>query len=373
MALTEKSLFKSADEAYKLVSEVVIELADEKMNDPRINENVAGKLGFVDFEVTTKNGIIKTKLGIEGATPVDEFDSFNVRKDKYGKDISYDVIRYFEGCGMSSEAKKWIEAAQKDNNIPQALRQDIANSLNKAEDRLYAISIAENEYLTKIITKGFDAPSATFWPGSPVYDGKRLFDKTHAIIGTGGTQSNVVTKNDGTPDATKYGKLNFTNLLAAVDQIRMMKDGNGVRIRRADMYTLVVSPAQEKLATDILSNENGFMPYTYTGADAGNGNYDNVFTRGGFKVKLVVLDTIGQPDTEDPSAVVGSDTMWFVVNTEYNSVRKAMRKLTLGGLTPDMFEDEHTRAVWLTVEKHFGAQALYYEGIVGSKGDESTI
>jgi hypothetical protein len=149
-----------------------------------------------------------------------------------------------------------------------------------------------------------------------------------------------------------------------------MKDGLGVRVRRpqSGIYDLIVSPELEETALEVLSDGNAFSPYTYTGTEANNANYANVFmARDGFKVRLVVLETINQPDSQNEGATIGSSTMWFLVNKETAQLRKALRKLNFGDISIKLYEDDETRATFLTAEKFFGAQPLYPEIIVGSK------
>lgn len=155
-----------------------------------------------------------------------------------------------------------------------------------------------------------------------------------------------------------------------------MKDGLGVRVRRpmSGIYDLVVSPELEETALDVLSDGNGFMPYNYVGDEATNDNHANVFTtRDGFKVRLVVLETMNQPDSANEGSTIGTATMWFLINKEGARMRKAFRNLGFGDLSIKIYEDDETRATFMTAEKFFGAQILYPEVIVGSKGDSSAI
>jgi len=365
MALVEKAWLLSSDEAYKIVAPVVIELFDEKVMDPRVNENVAEKLGFTDFEVTDKDGQIQTKLGLKGAQLVGEFDAFKINGKKYGNKISYELVRTHIGSGMSSKTKKWLERASSAQGIPTDLLKDLKSAMNDMEDQAYEIAITQNEYITKCFTEWFDITSS-FGPGSAVYDAKALFSEAHTILSTGATYSNIIA--DATT-ATDYAALSLVSLKTAVKRLREMKDGLGVRVRRpmTGIYDLVVSPELEEDALNILSDNNGFSPYTYTGADAGNDNYSNVFMRDGFKVRLVVLETMNQPDSQNEGSTIGSWTMWFLVNKEGAQLRKALRKLNFGDISIKLYEDDETRATFLTAEKFFGAQPLYPEIIVGSK------
>lgn len=365
MAVVEKSWLLSSDEAYKVIAPVVVELFDEKMTDPRVDENVAEKLGFVDWEVVDKEGQIQTKLGITAAPIVGEFDTFKIDNEKYGNKVSYEVERTHIGNGMSSKTKLWLERAAQAQAIPDDLLKDLKSAMSKMEEQAYRIAILENEYYTKVLTEGFKTVTASFGPGSAVYDGKALFATDHIIADTGATYSNIVA-DDG--NAANYGALTFAHLKKAVKMLREMKDGLGIRMKRpaSGIYDLVVSPELEETALNILSDSNGFSPYTFAGADAGNSNYGNVFMRDGFKVRLVVLETLNQPDSLGNT--IGSETMWFVINKEGANFRKALRKLKFGDISIKMFEDEDTRATFITAEKFFGAQALYPEIIVGSKG-----
>jgi len=366
MAIVEKAWLLISDEAYKIVAPVVIELFDEKILDPRVNENVSEKLGFSDYEVVDKDGQIQTKLGLSGAPLVWEFDAFKINGKKYGNKISYELVRTHIGSGMSSKTKLWLERAGNAEAIPEDLLKDLKSAMSDMEDQAYEIAITQNEYITRCFTEWF-AVTSNFWPGSAVYDGEALFSEAHTVISTWATYSNII-EDDTT--ATDYGALTFSHLKKAVKRLREMKDGLGIRVRRpmSWIYDLIVSPELEETALEILSDGNAFSPYTYTGTDANNSNYANVFmARDGFKVRLVVLETMNQPDSQNEGSTIGSWTMWFLVNKETAMLRKALRKLNFGDISIKMYEDDETRATFITAEKFFGVQALYPEIVVGSK------
>jgi hypothetical protein len=149
-----------------------------------------------------------------------------------------------------------------------------------------------------------------------------------------------------------------------------MKDGLGNRVKRptAGIYDLVVSPEGEENALNVLSDGNGFAPYSFTGTEAINDNFANIFsTREGFKVRLVVLETLNQPFSQDPNITIGSSTMWFLINKDYAQKREAFRNISFKDVEIDMFEDKDKKATVMTAEKFYGAQALYPEVAVGSK------
>ena len=364
MTVIKKSGLLSADESYKLIAPVVIELFDEIDMDPTVMEDVSGKLGFTPFEAITKDGQIQTQLGVEGTPIVGEFDSFVIDEDKYGPKISYDVERVFPAEGMSSEAKKWIQKASQLKDVSQELKRDLASSINKMSRKIKAIKKTENEYKTLVLTKGF-AIENDYGYGSAVYDGQPLFSEAHVIADTWDTYSNII-EDDSV--GTNYGALTLSHLKKAIKRLREMKDGLGTRIKRptSGIYDLVVSPELEETALNILSDQNGFSPYTYAWGDANNSNYSNVFMRDGFKVRLVILETLNQPSRLIEGETVGSDTVWFVINKEHAKEREAFRDVKFGDVEVEVFYDKTKKATFLTAEKFFGAQALYPEVIVGS-------
>ena len=60
--IVEQSWFLVEDETFKLLAPTIQELFKEIDLDPRIDEDVAGKLGFIPEEVVNYEGLIKTKL-----------------------------------------------------------------------------------------------------------------------------------------------------------------------------------------------------------------------------------------------------------------------------------------------------------------------
>lgn len=368
-----QSGFLSSDEVFKLVEPFVMEIVREWEDDARLDCDVYSQFGFVPFQPKTKKGLIKTKYGIMGSPIVGERDEYTLSDTNYGPDMTYGVVRTFPWSEMTSEAKKWLEAGKTEGDIPTEIKAELWTTFNNLKENMDSIKITENEYAIKCFVKGFDAVSATYWPGSAVYDGKSLFSKTHIVWMTGEQYSNIVEDVD---NAGQHAPLNFKNLKRAVEMLRNMKDGQGVRLKRPSswVYDLFVAPELEATALDALADGNGFSPYTYSGSEAQNGNFANIFvSRDGFKVRLNVVDLMNQPDSQNPWSKIGSDKMWFVLNKEMATKRKAFRKIILGDTEISVNEDEKTKGTFATAEKFFGAQILYPEVIVGSKWDNSAV
>ena len=240
-------------------------------------------------------------------------------------------------------------------------------SLNGLADLSMSIKLTENEYATKLLTEWFKTVTAAFWPWAAVIDGKALFATDHVIQATGWTFSNII---EDTTVPANYAALSLVELKKAVNRLRVMKDGLGRRLPLANVYTLIVSPELEQTALDILNIGNGFSPYTPTGSEAHNDNFRNIFIWEWFKVELKVLNTLNQPSVEEwVDDIIGSSTMWFVMNTEAARMRKAFRKLKFGEMTIDNYYDDSNKAHFVTAEKFHWVMAIYPEIIVGSKGN----
>ena len=360
---------------HSLVEPFINEIEDQANNDARLDDNIASMFGFQDFYPTNREGQIITKLGIYGSPLVGERDEYTMSEKFYWPKIGYGVVRTFPAHEITSEAEKWLKAWGKESDLNSVIRQEMQASFDGLKSELNAIKLTENEYSLKVITEGFEPVTAEFWPRSKVYDGKPLFSVAHEVIKTEEVYSNIVTEGAVGTIGTTHAPLSFESLKKAVEMSRRMKDGLGKRMKRPkdSVYDLFVSPELEDTALDILSDENGFMVYNYAGAESAAGNHANVFMRKGFKVRLNVVDGMNQPDSVNPDVTIGTDTMWFVMNKSEAMRRDALRTVVLGDIEVSIDKDPKNKLLVASAEKNFGAEILYPEIIVGSKGDGSAI
>ena len=110
-----------------------------------------------------------------------------------------------------------------------------------------------------------------------------MFASNHTIYKTGGTFSNLET-----------GALASANLKTAIAKHLAIRLENGDKVDqpRKEGYTLFVSPAGEMNAREILNNGSKFA------ATGSNASAMNVFEFEGSRVRLEVLDQIGDYDSE---------------------------------------------------------------------------
>jgi hypothetical protein len=175
--------------------------------------------------------------------------------------------------------------------------------------------------------------------------------------------SNTLNGSGQTPDKA----LSATSLQWALDNhktVLRMQNGDFVG-NAAGKYELRVPRALEQTARVILqqNNDTKFM-FAGTGSNA---NLLNTFTFKGNVVELKVIEPLGR--TLKDGSVLGSSTMWFLVNPEIINEGKAFRHITLWGENVETHYDFDTKNYFASIDlsfavDHYGAQY----GIVGSRG-----
>lgn len=311
---------------------------------------VAQALGFVDEMVTYKDGKYTSMLGFTDMEELGEFDEFPIDNKEQGFEKWFELKRFGKGIAISKPLEKWIEASVKDAKYTPDVKRELQKLSRDVSRLVGSAKLTRNNLVTKVLANWFDI-TAGFWPGSTSPDGVALFSASHIIKSTGNTQSNLVS-----------GALTQAKLEEAIDLLRNMRDGMGRKMRRASVYTLVVSSENEKNARQILNDGSNFAA-SVSDTETNNGVTSNLFMWDGFKIELLVLDTLNQPSV---SGNVGSATMWFVINKDCVRDYEAFRMLTLYNDEIDMYRDNKTKA--LVVDLDFSATADHYqpECIVGS-------
>ena len=205
-----------------------------------------------------------------------------------------------------------------------------------------------------MLANGFTS-AAAYGAGSASPDGEPLFSNSHIIKSTGATTNdNLVT-----------GALTQTKLQEAIGLLRNMKDGMGRTMKRASSYQLIVAPAGEADARKILNDGSKFAA-SVGDTETNNSITENIFAWDGFRVELVVLDTLNQPSAD--GSTIGSDTMWFVVNREAAKEMEAFKFLSLYNDEMTMYVDDATKVMYFDLDLSFTCDHYQPEVIVGSLG-----
>ena len=353
MAWTFKSQgIYSENEGAKLLTNHVAEIISENVFAAGLDP-VAEELGYEMVSVEKYDGEFTSMLGAVGLQEVGEFDELPIINKEQGYSKGYRLKRYGGAVAISKPLRKWIEANATNPTVDPTIKSELNKLKNDVTELVDSVKITKNEVATEVFTKGF-AITSDFWPWAPTPDGVALFSASHVIKSTGATQSNLVT-----------GALSQANLEAAIELLRNMKNGRGRSMKRAKVYQLIVSRNLEKTARKILNDGSNFAS-SDAGVALSNSITENVFTWDGFRIELVVLDTLVQP--KEDGTVVGTATQWFLMNRELARQLGAFKFLTLYSEEMDMYEDKKTKVLYLDVDLSFTCDAYNYECVVGSTG-----
>ena len=351
MAFKTDTIFNE-NEGAKLIRSEILNIVNENVFAAGLDP-VAEALGFQMENLTERDGVFTSMLGAQGLTEIGEFDEFPILNKEQGFEKGYKVTRFGGKLAISKALRKWIEASARSPKLDATVKTELQKLANATQELVDSVKITKNERVTEVLANGFVA-DAPFWPWSASPDGKALFATDHIIKSTGATQSNLVT-----------GALTQAKLEEAIGLLRDMKNGRGRTMKIPNEYTLIVSRKGEANARRIL-NEGSKSAAEVLGTPVSNDITSNIFTWDGFRINLMVLETLGQPKID--GTVVGSDTMWFLVNKDAANALGAFKYLNLYSEEMDMWEDKATKVVYIDVDLSFNADHYNPEVIVGSLG-----
>lgn len=213
---------------------------------------------------------------------------------------------------------------------------DLTNIIKKAPARL---AIAKNRTKEYFAADLFNYGATYGGGGSNLFsggDGKALFATDHPLK-SGGTQSNYV-GDDLDEDSLENG----------IVTMRATKDNKG-ELQLVTPKLLLVPPALEKEARILLESTQR----------TGTSNNDINPYKGA--LKLVVWDFLG-------SAAGGSDTAWFLIDTDMAELNWFNRDDT--GIEGPEYDFDTKTAKWSTLAR-WAAGFSDWRGVYGSKGDNS--
>ncbi len=321
------------NEGAKLLRAEILNIIDEQIFSAGLDP-VASSLGFIEEMVELRDGKYTTMLGTNDLEEIGEFDEFAIINKEQGYEKGYELKRFGGKVAISKPLRKWIEVYNGSEKISPSVKTEITKLTRDVQRLVNAAKLTKNNLSTKILTEGFVATNA-YGAGSASPDGVALFSASHVIKSTGDLQSNL-----------QAGALTQTTLAAAIEKLRNMKDGMGRKMRRASVYSLIVSSENEANARKILNDGSNFAA-ALSDTETNNSVTSNIFQWDGFRVELLVLDTLNQPSV---SWTVGTATAWFLLNKTAASEMEAFRFLTLFNDEVDMYEDKATKVLYVDID-----------------------
>lgn len=340
------------NEGAKLIKAEILNVIDEQIFEAGLDP-VADELGYSHDVVEIPDGVYTSMLGTHGMDEIGEFDEFPIANKEQGYEKGYKMKRFGRAVAVSKPLRKWIEASAVSPKLDASTKRELAKLAKDVNLLISSTKITKNELATEVFTKGFSV-TAAYWPGSASPDGQPLFSATHIIKSTGQTQSNLQT-----------GALTQANLTAAIEKLRNMRDWVGRKMKRAKTYQLIVPTELEATARKLLNDWSNFAA-AVSDVSVSNSVTSNIFMWDGFRIELLVLETLNQPKSD--GTMVGSATQWFVLNREAAREYEAFKYLTLYTEEMDMWEDKKTKVLFVDVDLSFTCDHYNYECIVGSTG-----
>ena len=236
-----------------------------------------------------------------------------------------------------------------------SVKQELQTFKEAIERLVMGAELTMNELITSVYTNGFTITQA-FGAGSASPDGLPLFSNAHLIKKTGLTFSNLI-------PAGQF--LTAISLAAQIQAYKtQIKTPNNYRIKTPEIFDLLVPRALETTARTIL-NSGGDQAGVYAGTSS-NANLLNVFSFAGSKVRITVLDMVGEQSMN--GGVIGganADTMWFLMNKEYALKYKAFRIFRLWDKVITMWKNDETDSLFTKISMHVGVDHYNPEAVMG--------
>lgn len=285
--------------------------------------------------------------GVNELPVINENGTYTEMVLSVGPEKGFKVVEYGTKITSSRLFGRWLAASKTLKGANDDMKAQFLNTASKTKSLLEAAEKTVDYQVTKLLADGFSI-GAAYGPGSATPKGLSLFSASHTIYADGyTTYSNLAT-----------GALTAANLKAAlVLQIAIrLENGDRVSQPRTEGYTLLVSPAGEQNAREILNDGSKFA------ATDNNSSKLNIFMFEGFKVNLEILEKLGDNG-------IGSDVMWFVLNKPGLKQAKAAKMIRLANAQVDSYINNETKQSIIDISEaftveHFGLE--YF--VVGSTG-----
>ena len=325
---------------------------DESQLDPRIWDPILDALGFVTKETRFPKWIVTSRGWVLALKEIGENEERPRMNYANGAEKGYAVKMYGWSYSITKLALKTI----KDSGLDKAMfHPTVVSELEELGNNIrqlgYSAKIAKVDEATRLLTSGFVATSS-YWPGSPAPDWYALFSASHA------SGNNLMA-------SWSTALLTQVNLEAAIAKLRAIKNDVGAIYKLPSMFLLVVWPTLELKARKLLNNMSG-MASQVVDVVINNSITVNTFTSiDWFKVGLLVLESIGQPDAN--WVAIGTGAEWFLLDQNRLKLAQALVLRVLWNDEVDNYIDQRTKEFVIDIDLAFSIEHHKAEiGIVGS-------
>ena len=350
MAAFENTGVLFTDEVLQLMRPELEVTVNEADLDPRVSGSVLEALGFVQQATRFPKWVFTTRGGVLALPEIEENGERPRMSYKNGDEKGYKVKQFWGSYSITKLATKTIRDSGLDRAMFHPTVLEELDSLGSdIRDLGYSAKMAKEDMATKLLTEGFSITSS-YGAGSAAPDGEALFSDAHA------SGDNLLT---GAPTQI--------NIKAGINLLRGMKNDKGARYRLPSMYTLACGVDNEETVRALLNDQSVYANQV-DDVTISNSVTMNVFSAyEGFKVGLLVLETIGQPDADGNA--IGTGNEWFMLDKDRLSKFKALKLITLWNAELDNYIDQKTKEFTIDIDLAFTVEHVKAEvGIVGSLG-----
>lgn len=344
-------------EGQAILSPLIQEIANQSEAQVGL-ESQAEKFGFVVGDALTPKGEITAMVGPEPLRKINEDEVAPLISIMQGYTKTYSMDTYAIKHKVTKVFLEWLKQGAHMVGVDTSVAKELQTFKEAIERMVMGSQLTVNELITRTFVDGFSV-SAAYGAGAASPDGVALFSASHVVKKDGSTYSNLITAGD---------VLTSANLEKWIQNYKTtVKTPNGYRIKTPEIFDLLVPRALETTARKIL-NSSGDQAGIYAGT-LNNSELLNVFSFQGSKVRLTVLDMIGEIGM-DGSKIGGTnaDTMWFLLNKEYALRYKAFRIFRLWDNEITMFKNDETDSLFTKITTHVGVEHFNPESCMGFAG-----
>lgn len=340
-------------EGQAILSPLIQEIANQSEAQVGL-ESQAEKFGFVIGDALTPKGEITAMVGPEPLRKIDEDGIAPLLSIMQGYTKTYAMDTYAIKHKVTKIFLEWLAKGAHMVGVDSSVAKELQTFKEAIERMVMGSQLTVNELITRTFTDGFSVTTA-YGAGAASPDGVSLFSPSHVVKKDGSTYSNLIAAGSFLTAAT---------LQTTIQNYKTkIKTPNGYRIKTPDIFDLLVPRALETTARQLL-NSTGEVAGMYQGTGS-NANLLNLFSFQGSKVRLTVLDMVGEVGM-DGSIIGGAnaDTMWFILNTEYALKYKAFRIFRLWDNEITMFKNDETDSLFTKITTHVGVEHFNPEAVM---------
>lgn len=340
------------------------DIIDEAKVSYELNNSIMDKMGYVQTRAINPSQTFSMSIGAYAIDEITEGQDLPFMTVGFGNPKGFKVKSYGNGIPISDLFYEWLKVAKTLEGADSSVQQEFADLRSNVKKLLDGAKLKMEREATKVITSGWSITEPT--DATPY--GQTLFANTHPYADGTLTFQNIL------GGATEFGTadkvLSATSLQNALN---VHKSGiflqNGNRVETPNKWTLMVSRKLAVTARSIL-NTAGNQVTTFSGTGS-NATQLNTFSFEGNMVEILENPFLWSKDVRT-GETLGTEDMWFLINTEGMKSAKALRKVILQDPKVSIWTNQSNKNTITDIVckadfLHVGAESF----IVGSNGTVS--